>query len=175
MPASPYTCESPKLLKLGGIAAFGLGSVAGPLIGAALMAQFTIDGVFYFMAVAALSLAFLAAGRSRTRMAPQHLERPFEILAPQAATLAHAPPARCASSLGCLTRFSSAAALRLCSRSWRLAGNFLLGLVRHRHGAANCLHEAAVRFRLVVLARVSFLLFTEGSSRATLGLEPSRG
>jgi hypothetical protein len=63
----------------------------GPLIGASLMAHFTIDGVFYFMAAAALILTFLAAGRSFTTMAPHHLERPFEILAPQAATLAHAP------------------------------------------------------------------------------------
>ena len=57
----------------------GLGSVVGPLIGASLMAHFTIDGVFYFMAAAALFLTFLAAGRS------------FTTLAPQAATLAHAP------------------------------------------------------------------------------------
>jgi len=62
----------------------GLGSVVGPLIGASLMAHFTIDGVFYFMAAAALILTFLAAGRSFTTMAPHHLERPFEILAPQA-------------------------------------------------------------------------------------------
>ena len=55
------------------------------------MAHFTIDGVFYFMAAAALILTFLAAGRSFTTMAPHHLERPFEILAPQAMpTLAHA-------------------------------------------------------------------------------------
>ena len=44
-----------------------------------------------FMAAAALFLTFLAAGRSFTTMAPHHVERPFEILAPQAATLAHAP------------------------------------------------------------------------------------
>jgi hypothetical protein len=55
------------------------------------MARFEIDGVFYFMAAAALLLAFLAAGRRFTTTAPHHLERPFEILAPQAATLAHAP------------------------------------------------------------------------------------
>ena len=53
------------------------------------MAHFKIDGVFYFMAAAALFLAFLAAGRSLTTTAPHHLERPFEILAPQAAPLAH--------------------------------------------------------------------------------------
>jgi hypothetical protein len=53
------------------------------------MARFSIDGVFYFMAAAALLLAFLAAGRSLTTASPQHRERPFEILAPQAASLAH--------------------------------------------------------------------------------------
>lgn len=53
------------------------------------MAHFKIDGVFYFMAATALFLSFLAAGRSLTTTAPHHLERPFEILAPQAASLAH--------------------------------------------------------------------------------------
>jgi len=43
------------------------------------------------MAAAALFLTFLAAGRSFTTTAPHHAERPFEILAPQAAALAHAP------------------------------------------------------------------------------------
>src|SRR5258705_5359591 len=70
-----------------GISDLMLGSHAG----ASLMAHFTIDGVFYFMAAAALFLTFLAAVRSFTTMAPHHAERPFEILAPQAATLAHAP------------------------------------------------------------------------------------
>jgi MFS family permease len=66
----------------------GLGSVLGPLIGTSVMARFGIDGVFYFMAVAALLFAFLAAGRSLTTAAPLHLERPFDILAPGAAPLA---------------------------------------------------------------------------------------
>ena len=69
----------------------GLGSVIGPLIGTSFMARFGIDGVFYFMAAAALLLAFLAAGRSLTTPSPEHRERPFEILAPQAAPLAHDP------------------------------------------------------------------------------------
>jgi hypothetical protein len=43
------------------------------------------------MAAAALILAFLAAGRSFTTTAPNHLERPFEILAPQASLIAHDP------------------------------------------------------------------------------------
>jgi len=69
----------------------GLGSIIGPLIGTNLMARFSIDGLLYFMAAAALLLAVLAATRSLTTAAPQHLVRPFDILAPQAAPLAHDP------------------------------------------------------------------------------------
>jgi len=69
----------------------GLGSVIGPLIGTSLMAHFSINGVFYFMGAAALLLTFLAAGGSLTTPSPEHRERPFEILAPQAAPLAHDP------------------------------------------------------------------------------------
>jgi MFS family permease len=86
MPADRVVAVSGRLILLS-----GLGSVVGPLIGASLMAHFSIDGVFYFMAAAALFLTFVAAGRSFTTMAPHRVERPFEILAPQAATLAHAP------------------------------------------------------------------------------------
>ena len=86
MPADLIVAVSGRLILLS-----GLGSVVGPLIGASLMVYFTIDGVFYFMAAAALILTFLAAGRSFTTMAPHHVERAFEMLAPQAATLAHAP------------------------------------------------------------------------------------
>jgi MFS family permease len=86
MPADRVLAVSGRLILLS-----GLGSVVGPLIGASVMAHFTIDGVFYFMAAAALSLTLLAAGRSFTTMAPHQIERPFEILAPQAATLAHDP------------------------------------------------------------------------------------
>ncbi|HEY6412711.1 MAG TPA: MFS transporter [Edaphobacter sp.] len=67
----------------------GLGSVVGPLIGTSLMARFEIDGVFYFMAAAALFLTLAAAGGSLIKAAPRHLRRSFEILAPQAAPLAH--------------------------------------------------------------------------------------
>jgi MFS family permease len=86
MPADRAVAVSGRLILLS-----GLGSVVGPLIGAGLMAHFTIDGVFYFMAAAALLLTFLAMGRSLTTRAPNHVGRHFEILAPQAATLAHAP------------------------------------------------------------------------------------
>jgi MFS family permease len=84
MPANRVVAVSGQLILVS-----GLGSVVGPLIGTSLMARFSIDGVFYFMAAAALLLAFLAAGLGWTTPAPQHLERPFEILAPQAASLAH--------------------------------------------------------------------------------------
>jgi MFS family permease len=86
MPADRVVAVSSQLILVS-----GLGSVIGPLIGTNLMARFSIDGVFYLMAAAALLLAVLAAGRSLTTTPPQHLERPFEILAPQAAPLAHDP------------------------------------------------------------------------------------
>ena len=86
MPADRVVAVSSQLILVS-----GLGSVIGPLIGTNLMARFSIDGVFYFMAAAALLLAVLAAGRSLTTASPQHLERPFEILAPQATPLAHEP------------------------------------------------------------------------------------
>jgi hypothetical protein len=69
----------------------GLGSVIGPLIGANLMGRFSIDGVFYFMAAAALLITALAVGRSLTTASPLRRERTFGILAPQAAALAHDP------------------------------------------------------------------------------------
>ena len=86
MPADRVVAVSGRLILLS-----GLGSVMGPLVGAGLMAHFNIDGVFYFMSAAALFLTFLAAGWSFTTTAPHHLERPFEILAPPAASLAHNP------------------------------------------------------------------------------------
>jgi MFS family permease len=69
----------------------GIGSVLGPLIGASVMAGFGIDGVLYFMAGTALVLAFLAASGSLTSAAPRPLARTFDVLAPQAAPLAHDP------------------------------------------------------------------------------------
>lgn len=84
MPADRVVALSSQLILVS-----GLGSIIGPLIGANLMGRFSIDGVFYFMAAAAFLLAVLAVGRSLTTASPQHRERPFEILAPQAAPLAH--------------------------------------------------------------------------------------
>ncbi|MBV8577973.1 MAG: MFS transporter [Acetobacteraceae bacterium] len=69
----------------------GIGSVIGPLIGASVMAVAGIDGVLYFMAAAALALALMAAVGSVRTAAPRPLERTFEVLAPQAASLAHDP------------------------------------------------------------------------------------
>ena len=69
----------------------GLGSVLGPLIGASLMTHFGIDGVFYFMAVAVLLLALVAALRSLTTHSAKQRKVPFEILTPQAGPLAHDP------------------------------------------------------------------------------------
>jgi len=67
----------------------GLGSVAGPLIGASLMARFSIDAVFYFMAATAALLTVFAAALGFTVPPPQRQARTFDILAPQAALLAH--------------------------------------------------------------------------------------
>jgi MFS family permease len=86
MPADRVVAVSGRLILLS-----GLGSVVGPLVRTGLMAHFNIDGVFYFMAAAALFLTFMAAGRSLTTTAPHQLDRPFEILAPQATPLAHDP------------------------------------------------------------------------------------
>jgi hypothetical protein len=55
------------------------------------MARFEIDGVFYFMAAAALLLALVAGFGSLMTQPPTHLEVPFKILTPQAGPLAHDP------------------------------------------------------------------------------------
>src|SRR5579871_9012 len=89
MPADRVVAVSGQLILVS-----GLGSVLGPLIGTSLMARFDIDGVFYFMAAAALLLALVAASGSLMMRAPRHLRRPFEILTPLAAPLAQ-------DSLGC--------------------------------------------------------------------------
>lgn len=86
MPADRVVAVSGQLILVSGLA-----SVLGPLIGTSLMARFDIDGVFYFMAAAAILLAVVAAAGSMTTTPPAHLERPFAILAPQAAPLAHDP------------------------------------------------------------------------------------
>ena len=84
MPADRVVAVSGRLILVS-----GFGSVLGPLVGAILMARFGIDGVFYFMAAAALLLALVAGAGHLMAAAPRHLERTFGILAPQAAALAH--------------------------------------------------------------------------------------
>lgn len=69
----------------------GLGSVLGPLIGTRLMSTFDIDGVLYLMATVAVLLALFASSRRAAASEPVHQQRTFEILAPQAASLAHDP------------------------------------------------------------------------------------
>jgi MFS family permease len=86
MPADRVVAVSGRLILVS-----GTGSVLGPLIGASLMAHFEIDGVFYFMAAAALLLAVVAAFSGLMTPAPQHRDVPFEILTPQSGPLAHDP------------------------------------------------------------------------------------
>jgi len=84
MPADLVVAVSGRLILIN-----GLGSVIGPLIGTSVMARFSIDGLFYFMAAAALLLTLVAAARRLSGAPPVHQGRTFEILAPQAAPLAH--------------------------------------------------------------------------------------
>lgn len=86
IPADRVIAVSGRLLLLSGI-----GSVLGPIIGTGVMQRFAIDGVFYLMAAAAVVLAAIAARRSLSVRPPQHQDRPFDILAPQATPLAHDP------------------------------------------------------------------------------------
>jgi MFS family permease len=86
MPADRVVAVSGRLILVSGFA-----SVLGPLIGTSIMARSGINGLFYFMAAAALLLALVATGWSLATAAPRHLRRPFEILAPQAAQLAYNP------------------------------------------------------------------------------------
>jgi len=80
MPADQVVAVSGRLILVS-----GLGSIIGPLIGTNVMARFSIDG----MAAATLLLALVAAARRLSTTPPTHQGRTFEILAPQAAPLAH--------------------------------------------------------------------------------------
>ena len=84
MPADKVVAVSGQLILVS-----GLGSIVGPLIGTSIMSLSGINGLFYFMAAAALFLAVVAGGKSLTTAAPLHLQRPFKILAPQAVPIAH--------------------------------------------------------------------------------------
>jgi hypothetical protein len=84
MPADRVVAVSSRLILLSGV-----GSVLGPFIGMNLMKRFEIDGVLYLMGAAALLLSVIAIARSLISAPPPHLERTFDILTPQAASLAH--------------------------------------------------------------------------------------
>ena len=86
MPADRVVAVSGQLILIS-----GLGSVVGPLIGTSIMERAGINGLFYFMAAVAVLLAIMAVAWSLVFAAPKHLQRPFEILAPQAASLGHDP------------------------------------------------------------------------------------
>jgi MFS family permease len=84
MPADRVVAVSSRLILVS-----GLGSVAGPIIGAVAMGRFNLDGVLFLMAALACALSAAAVVASRVRAAPNHLARPFSVLTPQAAALAH--------------------------------------------------------------------------------------
>ena len=84
MPADRIVAVSGQLILVS-----GLGSIIGPLIGTIAMAHFSIDGLLYFVAATALLLALVAAAGRLSGAPPIHQARTFEILAPQAAPLAH--------------------------------------------------------------------------------------
>ena len=84
MPADRIVAVSGQLILVS-----GLGSIVGPLIGTSAMAHFSIDGLLYFVAATALLLALVAAAGRLFGAPPIHQARTFEILAPQAAPLAH--------------------------------------------------------------------------------------
>jgi len=84
MPADNIVAVSGRLLL-----ASGLGSVFGPLVGSILIPSHGIDGVLIMMAGAGFLLAVVALARILTIGPPKRQERTFDILAPQAAPLAH--------------------------------------------------------------------------------------
>lgn len=84
LPADQVVAVSGRLILVS-----GLGSILGPLVGTRVMAHFSIDGVFYFMAASGMLLSLVALARRFVTAPPMHQERTFEILAPQATPLAH--------------------------------------------------------------------------------------
>ncbi len=86
MPADRVVAVSGALILLSGV-----GSVIGPLLGTQLMVRLDIDGVIYLIALAGAGVAVAAGWRWLVRPAPRRRERTFDILAPQAASLAHDP------------------------------------------------------------------------------------
>jgi len=86
MPADRVLAVSGRLLLIS-----GLGSVVGPLTGTSIMARSGISGLFYLMAVAAGLLALVTAVSCLVMAPPRHRVRTFQILAPNATSLAHDP------------------------------------------------------------------------------------
>jgi len=84
MPADRVVAVSGALILVSGI-----GSVLGPSLGTRLMEDLGIDGVLYLMAAAAAVATLAAVTHGLTSGALERSERTFEILAPQAAQLAH--------------------------------------------------------------------------------------
>jgi hypothetical protein len=86
-------------MAIGGIAGAGVGAlsaikkvfVLGPLLRHGRDKTLQYRRRIYLMATAACLLALLATVRSVISASPPHLKRPFDILAPQAARLAHDP------------------------------------------------------------------------------------
>ncbi|MCU4178121.1 MFS transporter [Bosea sp. BH3] len=91
MPADRVVAVSGRLILVS-----GFGSALGPLVGAGIMARFDIDGLLYFMAAIALTLAGFAGLRIRMREAPEKVERPFDIIAPLNAPITQEPEATAA-------------------------------------------------------------------------------
>lgn len=71
----------------------GFGSALGPMLGAAIMARFDINGLLYFMALMTLLLAAIAGLRVRMREAPERVERPFDLIDPMTAPISLEPEA----------------------------------------------------------------------------------
>ena len=86
MPADRVVAVSGRLLLIN-----GLGAVIGPVVGTNIMARTSINGVFHFIAAAAVLLFLAAVGGTFIKAAPHRLRRTFRILAPEAASLAHDP------------------------------------------------------------------------------------
>lgn len=86
MPADRVVAVSGRLILVSGV-----GSVIGPIVGTAVMAGLGLNGLLFLIALLACILAASALGATRLRAEPHRLVRPFTVLTPQAAPLAHDP------------------------------------------------------------------------------------
>ncbi|MFC4526645.1 MFS transporter [Dyella halodurans] len=69
----------------------GIGAALGPLIGSSVMGRMGINGLLYFMAMAAVVLAAVVARRIRLRAPPAQVARTFGILDPMTAPILQEP------------------------------------------------------------------------------------